>query len=229
MADTINIVIDLSHHNGNVNLVEAAADGIVGVIHKATQGATFNDPAYATNKQKASDAGLLWGAYHFGDGSDPILQADHFLNVVQPDDQTLIVLDFEENTAGASMTLDGARAFVNRINEKTGRFPGLYGGSFLKHLLGANTDPVLANCWLWIAQFTLTPAPTVPKNWPSWTMWQYTDGKSGAAPHQVQGVGLCDRDQFNGDLAALQALWGVAADSSDAENTDDTGNAAGAA
>src|ERR1700681_2572147 len=106
MPDTINSVIDISHHNGSVSLIQAAADGIVGVIHKATQGIKFNDPAYTTNKQKASSAGLLWGAYHFGDGSDPIAQAEHFLNIVQPDDQTLIVLDFEENTQGPSMTLD---------------------------------------------------------------------------------------------------------------------------
>ena len=223
MADTINSVIDLSHHNGSVNLVEAAADGIVGVIHKATQGATFNDPAYATNKQKAADAGLLWGAYHFADGTDAIAQADHFLDIVKPDDQTLIVLDFEENTAGASMTLEGARAFVNRVNEQVGRFPGLYGGSFLKHLLGQNLDPVLAGCWFWLAQYNDTPI--VPKNWPSWTMWQYTDGKNGPAPHEVQGVGPCDRDQFNGNLQELQALWGVAAD----DEGSDTGNAAGAA
>jgi len=224
MADTINSVIDLSHHNGSVNLVQAAADGIVGVIHKATQGARFNDPAYATNKQKAADAGLLWGAYHFADGTDAIAQADHFLDIVKPDDETLIVLDFEENTAGASMTLEGARAFVNRVNEQVGRFPGLYGGSFLKHLLGQNLDPVLAGCWFWLAQYNDTPI--VPKNWPSWTMWQYTDGKNGPAPHEVQGVGPCDRDQFNGNLQELQALWGVAAAD---EGSDDTGNAAGAA
>ena len=223
MADTINSVIDLSHHNGSVNLVQAAADGIVGVIHKATQGARFNDPAYATNKQKAADAGLLWGAYHFADGTDAIAQADHFLDIVKPDDQTLIVLDFEENTAGASMTLEGARAFVNRVNEQVGRFPGLYGGSFLKHLLGQNLDPVLAGCWFWLAQYNDTPI--VPKNWPSWTMWQYTDGKNGPAPHEVQGVGPCDRDQFNGNLQELQALWGVDAD----DEGSDTGNAAGAA
>jgi len=220
MPDTINSVIDISHHNGTVNLIQAAADGIVGVIHKATQGIKFNDPAYAANKQKASSAGLLWGAYHFGDGSDPIAQAEHFLNIVQPGDQTLIVLDFEENTQGPSMTLDGARAFVNHMNDKVGRFPGLYGGSFLKGLLGQTLDPVLANCWFWLAQYSKTPV--VPKNWPTWTMWQYTDGTAGQPPHTVQGVGACDRDFFNGDLAALKTLWGVTTDTS--SNSGDAGN-----
>jgi len=64
---------------------------------------------------------------------------------------------------------------------------------------------VLANCWLWLSQFGNTPV--VPANWPSWTMWQYTDGKMGPQPHDVDGVGPCDRDKFNGDLDALGKLW----------------------
>lgn len=214
MADTINVVIDISHHNGNVDLVQAAADGIAGVIHKATQGTGFTDPAYVANRQKAVDAGLMWGAYHFATGSDAVAQADHFLDVVRPDDKTLIVLDFEKNEQGTSMTLDGARAFVNRINDKAGRFPGLYGGSYLKQLLGNNQDPVLAHCWLWLSQYG--PTPVVPANWQSFTMWQYTDGNVGPEPHTVKGVGPCDRDQFNGDMDGLKALWGSAAAAADA-------------
>ena len=225
MAGIINSVIDLSHHQETVDFEQIAASGIVGVIHKAMQGVTFKDSKYAERKQPALDAGLLWGAYHFGDASDPVAQADAFLDVVKPDEKTLIVLDFELNTtkatgpAGQSMTLDGARVFVNRINQKVNRFPGLYGGMFLKKKLGSQLDPVLANCWLWIAQYTETAAPTIPKNWSRWTMWQYTDGKAGSKPHTVSGVGACDRDRFNGDLAALKKLWGVAADESN--GTDD--------
>jgi lysozyme len=196
-----------------VDLVQAAGDGIVGVIHKATQGTGFTDPMYKINQQKAADAGLMWGAYHFATGSDAVVQADHFLAVANPDETTLIVLDFEENTQGPSMTLDGAHAFVNRINEKVGRYPGLYGGQYLKQLLGKNPDPVLANCWLWLSQYG--PTPVVPANWPDFTMWQYTDGKVGPLPHTVKGVGACDRDQFNGDMDGLKVLWGVAAAAAD--------------
>jgi hypothetical protein len=67
-----NIVVDLSHHNGEVDLGEARDAGIVGIIHKATQGETFADAAYAGNRKKAADAGLLWGAYHFGSGGDDV-------------------------------------------------------------------------------------------------------------------------------------------------------------
>ena len=203
----INMVVDLSHHNGTVNLVKAKADGIAGVIQKATQGRTFKDPTYQTNRRKATDAGLLWGAYHFGTGSDGVKQAEHFLSIVKPEKETLLVLDFEGNPQGPSMVLEEARAFVTHVNEITGRFPGLYSGHYIKELLGTTTDPVLAQCWFWLAQYG--PTAVVPPNWPLWTMWQYTDGALGPEPHTVQGIGRCDRDRFNGDEAGLRRLWGA--------------------
>ena len=42
--------------------------GIVGVIHKATQGTTYVDETYASRRVEALACGLLWGAYHFGVG-----------------------------------------------------------------------------------------------------------------------------------------------------------------
>jgi lysozyme len=56
--------------------------GIVGVIHEATYPPFVRDPKYLDRQMGALQAGLLWGAYHYGNGSDPIRQADHFLSVV---------------------------------------------------------------------------------------------------------------------------------------------------
>jgi lysozyme len=210
MADPLNVVIDISHHNGNVNLQKAATDGILGVIIKATQGQMGTDPMYKTNRGKAKDAGLLRGAYHFGTGSDGVRQADNFLTAVHSagDDpaEVLLVLDFESNPAGPSMDLEEARAFVTHINEQTGRFPGFYSGHDIKNALGSNKDSILAQCWFWLAQYG--PTPVVPANWSTFTMWQYTDGANGPLPHKVAGVGLCDRDKFNGTEADLRTLWG---------------------
>jgi lysozyme len=205
MPDPINVVIDISHHNGNVNLDKAKADGILGVIQKATQGQTGSDPTYKTNRTKATNAGLLWGAYHFATGSDGVKQAQNFLDVVGNPDKTLLVLDFEPNLTGPSMTLDEARAFVTHIQQETGRFPGFYSGHYIKQLLGVHKDPVLSQCWFWLAQYG--PTPVVPPNWDTWTMWQYTDGGIGPQPHTVNGVGRCDRDKFNGTEAQLNKLW----------------------
>ena len=202
----LNVVIDISHHNGDVDLNQAVANGIVGVIHKATQGLGYVDPMLQENQGKADGAGLYWGAYHFGTDSDGVQQAEHFLDVVKPTDDVLLVLDLEANPQGPSMTLEEARAFVTHVQEATGRWPGLYAGHYLKGLLGTGTDPVLAQCWFWLSQYG--PTPVVPPNWKTWTMWQYTDGGLGPPPHEVPGVGRCDRDQFNGSRKRLDALWG---------------------
>lgn len=205
MPDPLNAVVDISHHNGNIDLQAAKGDGIIGVIHKATQGTSGLDPMYQTNRAKAVAAGLLWGAYHFGTGGDGAAQAQHFLNVVGTFDNTLLVLDFEQNPGGSSMGLVAARAFVTQVNQTAGRFPGFYSGSYIKELLGSNKDPVLAQCWLWLPQYG--PTPVVPANWSTWTMWQYTDGAVGPQPHTVAGIGHCDRDKFNGTEDQLRALW----------------------
>src|SRR5215831_11095159 len=206
--EPLNVIVDLSHRNQSVDLQQAKMQGgILGIIHRSTQGIGFEDPTYAARKQGAIFVGLLWGAYHFGTGSDGIQQAEHFLNVVHPDAQTLMVLDFEANPQGPSMTLEEARAFVTHLHDATGRWPGLYSGHYIKELLGTNRDSVLANCWFWLSQYG--PTPVVPANWASWTMWQYTDGAMGQTPHSVQGIGLCDRDKFAGDELSLRALWGA--------------------
>ncbi len=208
----VNAVIDLSHHNTVVSFPEIKADGIVGIIHKATQGVSYTDPTYATRRPQALSAGLMWGAYHFGTGDDGEAQAKYFLSVVNPGPTDLLVLDIEQNYGSnghptASMTIAEAEAFVSYVQNQTGRWPGLYSGSYIKQLLGSNRNSILANCWFWLAEYGSTAV--VPANWPTWTMWQYTDGVNGPTPHSVNGVGNCDRDQFNGDMSGLLRLWGM--------------------
>lgn len=207
----LNAVIDLSHHNANPDFAAAREAGILGVIHKATQGSTYIDPTFHERRGQALAAGLLWGAYHFGTGGDGAGQADFFLATVEPVPTDLLVLDFETNTGGTTMSLAEAEAFVERVKEKTGRYPGLYSGdSFLLQTLGYNTTTVLKECFLWLARYDVA-MPEVPPAFPCFTLWQYTDGNLGSEPHEVDGIGACDRDQFNGDEAGLRRLWGVAA------------------
>lgn len=205
----INVVVDLFHGDPVSSFETVKSAGIAGVIHKATQGTGFQDPTYHDRRAQALAAGLLWGAYHFGEGGDGAAQADFFLSVVQPEAADLLVLDFETNTQGASMSLAEAEQFVTAVQSRTGRWPGLYSSpSYLNHALAAGRSPVLANCWLWIADYA--SSPVVPANWPCWTLWQYTDGTHGPEPHSLPGIGNCDRDQFNGSLEQLHRLWGLA-------------------
>jgi lysozyme len=202
----INAVIDLSHFNQVTSFTDIKADGIVGIIHKATQGINETDPTYLSHKSAAQAAGLWWGAYHFATGDDAVAQAKHFLSFVNPGPQDLLVLDFEQNPSGPGMTVSGAEQFVTYVQAQTGRWPGFYSGSYIKQLLGENKSATLANCWFWLSEYG--PTPRVPPTWATWTMWQYTDGTVGPPPYSVAGVGNCDRDQFNGDMDELTKLWG---------------------
>lgn len=204
----LNAVIDISHYNGDsLDFSQAAGAGILGVIHKASEGLTYRDPMYAANRQAATAAGMMWGAYHFGTGDDPAQQAENFLASIGDPGGVLLALDFEPNGSGATMTLDQASSFTTAVQAATGQWPGLYSGSLIKQLLGSSPDPVLANSWFWLAEYG--DEAVVPPNWPIWTMWQYTDGTNGPEPHSVDGIGNCDRDKFNGDEDQLRRLWGV--------------------
>ncbi len=202
-----NVIIDLSHNNANVDLAQAKAGGVQGIIHKATQGTGFSDPTYSARRDASKQAGLLWGAYHFATAADPSAQAKFFLRAAQFSPGDLLVLDFELNQASPNntMTLDQARVFVSTVQDATGITPGLYGGAYLKQQLANTIDETLQGCWLWWAQYG--PAPIIPPAWPSWTLWQYTDGHHGNPPFSVDGIGACDRDQYQGTPDELQTKW----------------------
>jgi lysozyme len=58
-------VVDLSHWDEVDSFEDAKDDGVVGIIHKATESNNYFDPTYNQRKKDALAAGLLWGAYHF--------------------------------------------------------------------------------------------------------------------------------------------------------------------
>ena len=97
----LDAVIDISHGVGVSDFAAVRRSGIIGVIHKATEGGDFVDKSYAIRQPQAEQAGLLWGAYHFGTrqyaGSD---QAMAFLSVVRPGPSTLIALGGANFEAG---------------------------------------------------------------------------------------------------------------------------------
>ncbi len=99
----INAVIDLSHWNENVNFKLAKEDGILGVIHKATQGLKYVDPRYIERRKAAEEEGLLWGSYHFGIGENGRDQANHFLETVGETKNSIVVLDIERNQSGKNI------------------------------------------------------------------------------------------------------------------------------
>ena len=156
---------------------------------KATEGLSYVDPTYATHTAAARAAGIVHGAYHFGHtGVDPAAQARYL--VAHAPDAQLYALDSE---GAARMTHAEAAAFIAAVKAaRPGVRVGLY-ESLSGYDQGAGQD------FNWVAAWRNT-APPIP-----WTFWQYTS--SGA----VSGYsGRLDLDHFNGDLAALHGLVGLA-------------------
>ncbi|MBD0392170.1 glycoside hydrolase family 25 protein [Wolbachia endosymbiont of Pentalonia nigronervosa] len=192
-------VVDISHWEEDVDFKLAERNGILGVIHKASQGLKYVDSKYAERRKEAENIGLLWGAYHFGVDGDGKDQAGHFLDVVGNDSKVLLALDIEGNEQGKNITPKQAEDFVEKIQEVKNSLPLIYGNAnFLKNF----ATPTLIKCPLWIASWK--EKPVLPRGWNNWTLWQYTNGKTA---HSVEGIGKCDRNKFNGTLEELRKFW----------------------
>jgi len=227
-----NSVVNLSHYDlMRVDFVAMKSEGVLGVIHEASFPKYQRDWRYAERQAEATRAGLLWGAYHFADGSNPIQQADHFLSVVASSHPAtnpvvteeknrpgvLLVLDFENNNhyRGGNMTVGQAVAFAQRIKERTGKYPGIYGSEYrLRQMFSGVSGAqraVLSNCWLWVANYHAEPRGISP--WGHWHLWQYTgDGKCGLRPRNAFPIGVAnmrkaERNIFNGNNVSLQSFW----------------------
>jgi GH25 family lysozyme M1 (1,4-beta-N-acetylmuramidase) len=165
-------VIDIYHGNSVHDFVAVKAAGIVGVIHKCTQGAGYADPLYATRRKAAIAAGLLWGAYSFNTGESVSAQIEQFFSHAEPDANTLMALDFEDNPH-SEMSLDQARAFLTQGAAKLGRKMVIYSGNRVKDLLGGKIDSFLGSHRLWLAQYG--PVARVQQSWSKQWLWQYSE------------------------------------------------------
>lgn len=198
-------VIDMYHGDVVADFHKVKAAGVVGIIHKATQGATGTDSAYAERRKMAIDAGLLWGAYHFNDGENVASQVQHFLDAAQPDASTLMCLDFEDNRA-SNMSIGEARVFLSLLGQHVPD-PVIYSGNRVKDLLGGAADPELGKYRLWLAQYG--SRAIVQPSWKSYWLWQFTGDGIGQPPHNVDGMTThgIDINQYSGDPADLANDW----------------------
>lgn len=202
-------VTDISHHNTVTDLRATANAGVWGVIHKATQGTGFRDKTYPQRRPLARAAGMLWGAYHFGDSSDPVQQVNNFLDYAKPDASTFLSLDYEDHPQGRTMRPQQMVAFLREIERRTGRKALLYGGNRIKEdmaKLNAADRAYVASHLLWLCQYG--PTPKLPQGFSGMFLWQYTDGVVGPQPRTIPGIqGHVDLNAFSGTRADLEAAW----------------------
>ena len=114
------------------------------------------------------------------------------------------------------MRVDQAVAFVERIRQRTGSYPGLYSGeNRIRAVLNnprvsAETKRVLARCWLWVANYHYRPLNVLP--WRQWTLWQYTgdgvcDLPHASYPKSIANIRNAERNIFAGSSMDVRSFW----------------------
>lgn len=181
--------IDVSAHNGMMNFEAAAADGIEFVFIKASEGTDFRDSNFRLNYDKAREAGIMVGAYHyFRFDSDGVDQAVNLLGAVGDRQLDIgIAVDVEEEGNARGVPVDSIKMRLRDMTE----YLNLRGWRVTFY---SNRDgyydllmPEMEGMPIWICSFYSTPLEG------EWTFWQYDHrGK-------VSGVrGDVDLDAFGG-------------------------------
>lgn len=193
--------IDLSHWQDDVDFNAVASAGVVGCIHKVSEGTGYTDPTYAARKKQALDAGLCWGGYHFLKHGNVSAQMDYFVGKAGLPAGSRLVIDYEDSAC----VLDDLQEAIEALGtvDPTAQICTYAGGLLKGQVSSSKTYPWLSPTSLWLAQYT-TGTPSWPTNiWEYWSLWQYSE--SGSVP----GVGgACDVNQFNGDQDACRRWFG---------------------
>jgi Glycosyl hydrolases family 25 len=223
-----NIALAIDPFEGNaINWEQLATDKrVVAIIHRATIGFRA-DTKYAERKVEAKKRGYKWGGYHYGKPGDPIRQADFFLETVKPEADDLIALDLESTDSTKHMSFADARIFINRIKEKTGRYPIVYANNLVTKAVTDQfgADDVFARTHLWYARFRKSVTDFPSGTWKTYTLWQFScEMNCNAADrsnclYTVPGTEYdMDVDVFNGTVEELRKKWPFRINESPAES-----------
>lgn len=89
--------IDISNHQGTMDLQRVKAEGFDFIFCKVTEGANYRDPFWPANRDNARAAGLILAGYHYVRTGDPVAQARAFVDHLG-DKAIPAMLDFESGS-----------------------------------------------------------------------------------------------------------------------------------
>ena len=191
MSETVKC-IDISHWQGFPDFAKVKAEGVIAMIHKATEGTTYEDPNRAKNCANAIKAGIAVCTYHWLKPGNAADQMAFFLQTVDPQPGERVVIDYEED--GCTIN-DLHEAIDALLADPRDLRITVYSGHLLKEQLNGEYDEMLAQYTdLWLAQYTSGEPSWSEGTYPSWTLWQYSE--SG----QMDGIdgSTVDLNKFNG-------------------------------
>lgn len=178
-------VIDISHHNGKINWRKVKADGIGGVMIRASYGWFNYDKCFKQNVKEVQEQGLPWGLYHYTyatNMSEARKELYGFLNALRGLKPTLpVVIDTEDadgyrrKHGNPSWELLAQMLLVQLQGlERNGYYAMWYASkSWAENLM--RIRPELKKYDLWLAHWGVAK-PSMPCG-----LWQYTSsgGKYG--------------------------------------------------
>jgi lysozyme len=192
--------VDVSHHQGEINWPELAAQDVHFAYIKATEGGDFKDTRFAANWREAKAAGLAVGAYHFFlSGKNGRDQALNFIASVPIDPNALPpVLDVECPAIPPGPALESIRARIRECLETMEvhytKIPVIY---TTYEAYTAYVKDNFERYPLWIRSVFTFPDETVLGR--GWHIWQY------AARGRLNGYSgrerFIDLNVFNGTPA----------------------------
>ncbi|MEE2521401.1 GH25 family lysozyme [Pseudarthrobacter sp. J75] len=205
--------IDVSGWQGNVDWKTVKANGAVFAYVKASEGPwTLND-YFSQQYNGAANAGLIRGAYHFArpDRSSGADQARVFMasggtwtanGITLP---PALDLESQPSSYGSDPCYGRTPAqltawtqdFVRTMLAATGKAPMIYTGYYFWRDCMGNTSAFKDSNPIWLAAYNST-GPLIPGGWPTYTMWQYSDGTGSIFPG--------DQNVFNGTYTQLKTL-----------------------
>lgn len=195
--------VDVSKWQGTIDFAKVAKTQKF-VIARVSDG-TYIDKLFATYWPAIKANGMVRGAYqYFEPATDAITQADILLNMMGPMEDGMLppTLDVEATGGLTPAKVEaGVQQWVDYVQAKLGVKPMIYTGNWF-------WDPSVnsskqSNLPLWESYYCNNCCPKIPLPWTTWAIWQYSDSGT------VSGIsGACDMNEWNGDLASLQAFVG---------------------
>jgi len=217
--------IDVSHHQREIDWQKMKSAGVRFVYIKATEGATYRDPAMLLHYTGAEQAGLKAGFYHYARPyNDPRREVDNLLAATDGLVHDLpYALDIETNEGKFDRThiAHFCKVWLEEIEKRTGERAVLY---TYTHFAKAYLDASLSRWPLWIAHYNVGK-PGENGIWTQWAVWQYTSGNDGLPYPGDLDVDVMEPEFFDGGWRKAQveesAAQAQSEESADREHDDD--------
>jgi lysozyme len=159
----IRCAIDVSHHQGSIKWSQVPAT-ITCVMIKASQGSSYNDPAFMANRDGAQDTGRRVIPYHFLDNSSIQKQFNNFSTFIDMSAGDVVAIDWEavsKSEPHPPVTI--LEQFGDLCFSATGRSPLVY------HSIYDLASPKINKWPWWIPKYGPEPRAGL-----RWLFWQFS-------------------------------------------------------